>query len=245
MMNSAHKQQSATLVSPPIKIVGHRGAAGIELENTMPGFIKAKQLGVDAIELDVQLTTDNQFVVYHETFLQLLLNRFGRTKRYSYAELQQILLANGQTVPLLRDVLAATVGIDKIVDIKIDTHIKELCDVLNDFPTTNFTFVSSKPKALIACKKYRPDISALSERHYLPFSFSGSVYRHKLDGVNMNYRLLNPFTYRLAQRHSLQIMAYTINDVGTAERIRRRYPGVWICTNHPDRFISALRNTDN
>ncbi len=34
--------------------VGHRGARGYEIENTLESFKKAIELGVDAIELDVR-----------------------------------------------------------------------------------------------------------------------------------------------------------------------------------------------
>lgn len=47
-------------------IVGHRGAAGLVPENTIPAFIKAMEIGVDAIELDVLLTADGKLVVHHD-----------------------------------------------------------------------------------------------------------------------------------------------------------------------------------
>ena len=47
-------------------IVGHRGAAGLAPENTIPAFIRAIEIGVDAIELDVLLTSDGKLVVHHD-----------------------------------------------------------------------------------------------------------------------------------------------------------------------------------
>lgn len=45
---------------------GHRGARGLMPENTIPGFLKAVDLGVDTIELDVVVTADNKILVSHE-----------------------------------------------------------------------------------------------------------------------------------------------------------------------------------
>ncbi len=47
-------------------IQGHRGARGLAPENTIPAFLKALDLGVDTLELDVVISQDNQLVVSHE-----------------------------------------------------------------------------------------------------------------------------------------------------------------------------------
>lgn len=39
-----------------ISIFAHRGASGYALENTFKAFEKAKKMGADGIELDVQCT---------------------------------------------------------------------------------------------------------------------------------------------------------------------------------------------
>ena len=49
----------ALLSSADFLIIGHRGAAGLEAENTLPSFQRALDLGCDAIELDVQCSKDN------------------------------------------------------------------------------------------------------------------------------------------------------------------------------------------
>jgi len=41
-----------------VKVLGHRGCAGIELENTMRAFKRAMDLGVDFIELDVRIVVE-------------------------------------------------------------------------------------------------------------------------------------------------------------------------------------------
>jgi glycerophosphoryl diester phosphodiesterase len=45
---------------------GHRGARGLLPENSIPGFIKALDLGVTTIELDVVITGDGKVLVSHE-----------------------------------------------------------------------------------------------------------------------------------------------------------------------------------
>lgn len=45
---------------------GHRGARGLAPENTMVGFRRAVEIGVDVLELDVRLTRDGEVVVMHD-----------------------------------------------------------------------------------------------------------------------------------------------------------------------------------
>ncbi len=48
---------------------GHRGARGLLPENTIPAFIKALELGMTTLELDLAVSADSQLVVSHEPWL--------------------------------------------------------------------------------------------------------------------------------------------------------------------------------
>ena len=47
-------------------IQGHRGARGLLPENSIPGFRRALELGVDTLELDVVISRDEKVVVSHD-----------------------------------------------------------------------------------------------------------------------------------------------------------------------------------
>lgn len=47
---------------------GHRGCRGLMPENTIPGFLKAIDFGVNTLEMDVVFTQDNQVILSHEPF---------------------------------------------------------------------------------------------------------------------------------------------------------------------------------
>jgi glycerophosphoryl diester phosphodiesterase len=67
-------QRNEVLMSTyKLDIQGHRGARGLSPENTAPAFEKAMKLGVDTLELDLVMTSDNQLIVYHDTELNLEL----------------------------------------------------------------------------------------------------------------------------------------------------------------------------
>lgn len=52
-----------------IDVQGHRGARGLLPENTIPAFIKAIDLGVTTIEMDLVVTKDLQLLVSHEPYM--------------------------------------------------------------------------------------------------------------------------------------------------------------------------------
>lgn len=47
---------------------GHRGCRGLYPENTIPGFLKAIDLGVTTLEMDLVITKDKQVILSHEPF---------------------------------------------------------------------------------------------------------------------------------------------------------------------------------
>jgi glycerophosphoryl diester phosphodiesterase len=50
-------------------IQGHRGCRGLMPENTIPAFLKAVELGVTTLEMDVVITADNRVLVSHDPFM--------------------------------------------------------------------------------------------------------------------------------------------------------------------------------
>lgn len=52
---------------------GHRGCRGLMPENTMPAFLKAVELGVTTLEMDVVISADQQVVVSHEPWMSPII----------------------------------------------------------------------------------------------------------------------------------------------------------------------------
>jgi glycerophosphoryl diester phosphodiesterase len=70
----------------PCVVVGHRGAARLEPENTIASFRRAVALGADAIETDLSFTADGRFALWHDADPDekvALARQFG-TERLAY-----------------------------------------------------------------------------------------------------------------------------------------------------------------
>ncbi|MEH7484325.1 glycerophosphodiester phosphodiesterase family protein [Neobacillus drentensis] len=71
-------------------IIGHRGAAGYCPENTFASFKKAVDLGVDYLEIDVQMTKDGELVVIHDSTVNRTTNGKGKVKDLTLKEIQNL-----------------------------------------------------------------------------------------------------------------------------------------------------------
>lgn len=70
-------------------IIGHRGAKGIAPENSLSGFKKAIELGIDGVELDVHLTKDEKLVVIHDMDLKRFNGLKIPIKQFTLEELKK------------------------------------------------------------------------------------------------------------------------------------------------------------
>lgn len=68
MIPSLFAQPARTRSGGRYDLQGHRGCRGLMPENTIPAFLKALDLGVNTLELDVVISQDKQVVVSHEPY---------------------------------------------------------------------------------------------------------------------------------------------------------------------------------
>ncbi|HYM11955.1 MAG TPA: glycerophosphodiester phosphodiesterase family protein, partial [Bryobacterales bacterium] len=60
---------------PTILVHGHRGCRAVRPENTLPAFQHAIEVGVDALEMDLDVTKDGVLVVSHDPFVNPVICR--------------------------------------------------------------------------------------------------------------------------------------------------------------------------
>ncbi|GLC27303.1 glycerophosphodiester phosphodiesterase [Roseisolibacter agri] len=98
---------------PRPEIIAHRGTPRVHPENSLPGFARALELGVDGIELDVHLTRDGVPVVHHDPDLGPGAESPVAGRRIvdlTLDELRTHALAPGVPVPTLAEVCALADG---------------------------------------------------------------------------------------------------------------------------------------
>ena len=88
-------------------MISHRGAHQTRPENSIPAFLRAIELGAEAIELDVHGTKDGTVVVHHDRIVNALDMPPRRISDLSLSELQEFRLDDGIEIPTLAAVLDA------------------------------------------------------------------------------------------------------------------------------------------
>jgi glycerophosphoryl diester phosphodiesterase len=124
----------------PRRLYAHRGAAAERPENTMAAFERGVAIGVDALEMDTQVTRDGQLIVVHD---ETALRTAGSPVRWSELDLADArrfdvgwgflapdgtrpFAGRGITVSTFDEVLAAFPDHHINVDIKADPRAPAL-----------------------------------------------------------------------------------------------------------------------
>lgn len=102
---------------PTPGLVGHRGAAALEPENTLRSFRRAAALGVAQMECDVHLSADGADVVIHDATVDRTAQpdsprRTGTVAALTRAQLDEVRVGEGEAIPSLSQVLDACVRPD-------------------------------------------------------------------------------------------------------------------------------------
>jgi glycerophosphoryl diester phosphodiesterase len=116
----------------PCYIIGHRGAAGERLENSLDGFRHALTLGIDAVELDIRQHSSRLWVM-HDHDLERLTGKAGWFE--DQPDPAAIRLRNGELMPELTQVLDLYWGKMPLnIEIKSVAEPRLLLDLLARYP---------------------------------------------------------------------------------------------------------------
>ena len=74
------------------QMMAHRGGGREFIENTMPAFRNAAKMKADILELDVQMTRDQQIVIFHDKDLKRLCGVDGKISNFDYKDLPKLLI---------------------------------------------------------------------------------------------------------------------------------------------------------
>jgi glycerophosphoryl diester phosphodiesterase len=95
--------------TPPLstpKIIAHRGGPRYAPENTLAAFRNAIAQGADAIEFDVQMSSDGALIVIHDETVDRTTDGSGSVRDKTLAELRALDTGSGESVPTFGEVVA-------------------------------------------------------------------------------------------------------------------------------------------
>ena len=235
-----------------IPIFAHRGASGYALENTFKAFKKAKELGADGIEVDVQCTKDNVLVVYHDEDLFRLTGKRKKIDECTYDELQTYPLGkhfyrrlSKERIPTLEEVVKWANDNHMPLNIELKETLLNNVDVLNQFlrrvQLPEGSHFSSFHEALIKnVKMQRPDLKT----GYIitrKFNWNELSETSHFDAIHASKRYYKQELLDLCKKANKGIRFYNI--VGTETFLTDPHPSVmgWI-TDYPNKVAKKVNN---
>lgn len=247
-------------------IIAHRGASAYYPENTIPSFEGAIALGADMVELDVQLTSDKEVVVFHDEKISRCTDGRGSIADYTLAQLKKLDAGSwygkeykNTRIPTLPEVLQLCKN--KIaVNIEIKTEavsknivggVEEKCLEIVEHTgmRKHVVFSSFDPRAIAHLKQIHQTVpvAVLFEKKLygsrLPSDMVASL---NADAFNCSKSEWNKKWMADMQSHGIPVNIYTVNDVKNMKKfIHMGVSGIF--TNKPDvlRKVMVEKNTWN
>jgi glycerophosphoryl diester phosphodiesterase len=238
-------------------VLGHRGGRGEgwPAENTLPAFQRALAEGADGVELDVRLTADGVPVVFHDKTLARATNGADARKLQRVALADLPLLAGGERIPRLVEVLDLMRGYIVNVEIKADVSPATL---LGDVPDrlrlvrATAAVVKKAARVEVVCSSFDPlvvvalaavlprtprailvDKSTPRAASALPIAMRPAVVAAHLEDSLITAARVERLT-----RAGLRVVAWTVNDPARAAALSKL--GVsWLITDDPALIVAG------
>ena len=227
--------------------IAHRGASYVAPENTLSAAKLAWEIGADAVECDIHLSKDNRIMVIHDNDTKRTCS--GK-KNLKIADTPSVLLRDldasswkdekykGEKIPFLSEIIETVPeGKFLVVEIKCGNEvIPPLERVMEKVKKKEqIVFIAFDMKTISEVKKTFPQ----NKCYWLSSSKTGlhkkirEAAENSLDGVNLQYSIINEETINIAKENKLEVLAWTVDDPAEARRLTEL--GVSkITTNRPD-----------
>lgn len=135
-----------------VMVVAHRGDWRYAPENSIAAINHSIAVGVDVVELDLQLTKDSVLILMHDATLDRTTNGKGKIKDWTMDSIRKLYLKNGcsirtkEKVPTLREALLAAKGKVLLNLDKADRYFELVYKELEETGTTRqIVMKGSKP----------------------------------------------------------------------------------------------------
>lgn len=238
------------------RCMAHRGWSSKAPENTMAAFQMAfDHPGVEAIELDVQLTKDGVPVVIHDYTVERTTDGAGAVANFEYADLSRLDAGSwfdpmfaGQRVPALIDVLRAAKN-------KCFVNI-ELKTIGNLYPgiervVIDAVYQSGMEKQVCLTSFDHQTIQKarrIDGRIPMGLIFWGepSFVEERLEKagatiVSMNHAYLTSSFVQRMEDNNISIIAWTVNQTDQIQAVKHLSSKIVVCTDFPQRMLRLKR----
>ncbi|RPI43127.1 MAG: glycerophosphodiester phosphodiesterase [Bacteroidetes bacterium] len=228
----AHAQETAG--NRPFLFIAHRGASYLAPENTLASINLAWELGADAAECDVMLTSDDRVIVFHDKNTGRLTEKNDVVSETPWKDLSELTVRPRETnlpdygserIPLLEEVLKTIPeGRMLVIEIKTGTEILPWLkmDVDRYWKSGSIAFIAFDLETIRQAKLIFPEVPC----YYLS-TFRKDLRKHfdaivdsGLDGVDLRHGMIDRRLVGKCNEAGLDVWCWTVNDPATARELK-------------------------
>jgi len=225
-----------------IEVTGHRGAAGLEPENTLRSIRRAIDLGVDRVEIDVRVSKDNHLVVIHDETVDRTTNGHGYVKDLTFEELRSFDAGKGEKIPTLEEALSLTRG--KVI-LQIELKAQEAAE-----PTVELVERSRAEREVVITSFMHDLLERVHELNpslrtgALFFDVQGDICQRAIDvhseAIHVYHKNVNSNLVEEAHRRGLKVSVWNPDEIEDMKKMINLNVDV-IGSNRPDLLINLLK----
>ncbi len=219
-----------------VQMIAHRGASGLELQNTCAAFVAAGNRSYFGIETDVHVTADGKYILIHDDSTGHVAEESISVKNSTFETLRALPLrqSNGATridlrMPSLEEYLSicSHYGKKAVLELKNSmekAHISEIVKLCKQIcGLENVIFISFTFQNLVYVKECEPTANG----QYLLFKNIDLLVRTDLVekmkalqvDVDIEHPALTPEHVSYLHRNGLKVNCWTVDDPYRAEEL--------------------------
>jgi glycerophosphoryl diester phosphodiesterase len=247
--------QLTNLNNNTITVLGHRGS-GVSVDNTYPMNtlesieVGIEEMGADGMEIDAQLTKDNQLMLYHDDELAIITSFSGLINSYTRTELSNCVINSAFFNNEFKQYHLAS--LEEVferyksyypspvcyIDIKpyYDTvNFQSYSDYANVFAQTMNALISKynrQESTLLSCtdtivlrslQKVSPSLKLFIDDSDFDVAFQRATSMG-LFGITINYEKISKADVEKTHANNLRIIVYSVKSRAACREIDRFFP---------------------
>ncbi|MDR7075143.1 glycerophosphoryl diester phosphodiesterase [Neobacillus niacini] len=213
------------------QIFAHRGFSAAYAENTMSAFIAAEKAGANGLELDVQLTKDDEVVVIHDEKVDRTTSGNGYVKNLTFKEIRKF-NANKkgmkkEPIPSLIEVLEWMQTNQLICNIELKNGIfpyegmeDKVIQLIRKYDLSDRIIISSfNHYSIVLSYRMAPEIETaplFNERMYMPWVYAQSI---RAQGIHPKLTSITDEIIKGALENGIAVRPYTVNKEADMHRL--------------------------
>lgn len=219
------------------KMIAHRGASGLESENTNAAFVAAGNRSYFGIECDVHVTKDGKFPIIHDDDTSRVSDVNLSVENSTLAELKEVKLHDRQKMGKISDIQRADLVIPELKDyISIckkykkkavlelknemsENDIKNIIEEIKELDYfDNVIFISFSRENVLCVRKLEPTSHVQFLASFCDDQLVDWLIENKLD-FDMYYKRLTKEVVDTLHKHNLEVNCWTVDDPDDAKEL--------------------------